>query len=98
YVELLSHPNQWWRLQAQRNLLERQDKSVIPAITSLYNESADARVRLQALYVLEGLDALNADLVKQALSDSEPGVREHGAILAERYPVLLPELIQLADD
>lgn len=98
YVELLSHPNQWWRLQAQRNLLERQDKSVIPAVTSLYNESSDARVRLQALYVLEGLNALNADLVKKALSDSEPGVREHGAILAERFPTLLPELIQLASD
>lgn len=98
YVEMLSHPNQWWRLQAQRNLLERQDKTVIPAVTSLYNQSTDARVRLHALYVLEGLDALNADLVRKALSDSEPGVREHGAILAERFPELLKDLIQLSSD
>src|SRR5690606_21332957 len=84
YVELLSHPNQWWRLQAQRILLERQDKSVIPAVQELFNSSGDARVRLHALYVLEGLNELKAPMVIKAMGDSEPGVREHGAILAER--------------
>src|SRR5690606_5067465 len=53
YVDLLSHPNQWWRLQAQRILLERQDRSIIPNVEELFNSSGDARVRLHALYVLE---------------------------------------------
>src|SRR5690606_27895037 len=32
-VALLSHPNQWWRLTAQRLLLERQDKGTLPLLT-----------------------------------------------------------------
>lgn len=95
YVDLLSHPNRWWRTQAQRVLLERQDKAVIPSVTALFNDSEDPRTRLHALYVLEGLNSLNAGLVKQALSDEHPGVREHGAILAERFPDVLPQLIEL---
>lgn len=98
YVELLSHPNQWWRLQAQRLLLERQDKSIIPAVTALFNDSEDPRTRLHALYVLEGLNSLSSSLVQQAIGDEHPGVREHGVILAERFPDLLPQLISLTED
>src|SRR5690606_28902126 len=98
YVDLLSHPNQWWRLQAQRILLERQDRSIIPNVEELFNSSGDARVRLHALYVLEGLNALKADMVIKAMNDPEPGVREHGAILAERFPESMNPLISLTDD
>lgn len=97
-VEVLAHPNRWWRLQAQRLLLERQDLSVVPTVKNLFARHDDEKVRLHALYVLEGLDALNASLVGQALKDNHPGVREHGVILAERYPELLPELLKIIDD
>src|SRR5690606_14429827 len=98
YVDLLSHPNQWWRLQAQRILLERQARSTIPNVEELFNSSGDARVRLHALYVLEGLNALKADMVIKAMNDPEPGVREHGAILTERFPESMNPLISLTDD
>lgn len=97
-VKLLAHPGQWWRLQAQRLLLDRQDKSVIASVTKLYSEAADARARLHALFVLEGLKALNADLVKQAIKDVHPSLREHGLILAERFPVLVPEIVTATSD
>lgn len=97
-VELLAHSNQWWRLQAQRLLLERQDESVVPAATTMFETHEDPRARLHALYVLEGLDALTAEQVKQAMQDEHPGVREHGVILSERFPALLPELIKSVDD
>src|SRR5665647_3849147 len=45
-VALLSHQNQWWRLQAQRLLLERQDKSVIPSVKNLLDQGEDPRFRL----------------------------------------------------
>ena len=97
-VNLLSHKNQWWRLQAQRLLLERQDKSVIPAVKTLFVQSEDPRTRLHAMYVLEGMDALNAEIIKSAMKDPAPGVREHAAILSERYPVLLPQLQAMTND
>ena len=98
YVKLLAHPNRWWRLQAQRLLLERQDQAVIPAVSALLENNADPRVRLHALYVLEGLDALTAQLVSRAVNDRHPGVRKHGLILAERYPELLPLVLQRTGD
>ncbi|GAB2779059.1 hypothetical protein GCM10027275_23230 [Rhabdobacter roseus] len=98
YIALLAHPSQWWRLQAQRLLLERRDRSVVPAVAELFRTHADPRVRLHALYTLEGLGTLSAELVKQALDDPHPGLREHAIILAERFPDCLPALLKKADD
>lgn len=97
-VDYLSHKNGWYRSNAQRLLLERQDKSVVPAVISLFSNSPDARTRLHALYVLEGLDALTEKIVKKSLMDSEPGVRENGIILAERYPKTLKLLVPMVND
>lgn len=97
-VDYLSHKNGWYRSNAQRLLLERQDKTVIPAVISLFSNSPDARTRLHALYVLEGLNALTEKIVKKSLLDSEPGVRENGVILAERYPKTIKMLIPMVND
>lgn len=97
-VALLSHQNAWWRLQAQRLLLERQDKTVIASVRALFNQSKDARTRLHALYVLEGLNSLNAEIVKKAMKDSSAGVRENAAILSERFPECLPQLEKMIND
>lgn len=97
-VDYLSHKNGWYRSNAQRLLLERQDKTVIPAVISLFSNSPDARTRLHALYVLEGLNALTEKIVKKSLLDSEPGVRENGIILAERYPKTIKLLIPMVND
>jgi putative membrane-bound dehydrogenase-like protein len=97
-VDYLSHKNGWYRSNAQRLLLERQDKTVVPAVIALFSNSPDARTRLHALYVLEGLNALTEKIVKKSLLDSEPGVRENGIILAERYPKTVKLLIPMVDD
>jgi putative membrane-bound dehydrogenase-like protein len=97
-VDYLSHKNGWYRSTAQRLLLERQDKTVVPAVKSLFSNSPDPRTRLHALYVLEGLNALNEKIVKQSLLDSESGVRENGIILAERYSKMVKLLIPMVND
>jgi putative membrane-bound dehydrogenase-like protein len=97
-VALLSHPNQWWRLNAQRLLLEKQDKSVVPALQKVFAESSDANARLHAFYALDGMDALDAKFIKAALSDQNPGLREHALVLAEKFPGYLPEIIRLTSD
>jgi putative membrane-bound dehydrogenase-like protein len=95
---LLSHPNQWWRLNAQRLLLEKQDKSVVPALQKICSESPDANARLHALYTLDGLNALDAKLIKTALDDKSAGLREHALVIAEKYPDYLPDVIRMTTD
>lgn len=97
-VNLLTHTDQWWRIQAQRLLVERKDASVAGKVTELLKTHADPRTRLHALYVLEGLDQLSAEHVSVALADSHPQLRKHGIILAERYPALVDAVIKAADD
>lgn len=95
---LLEHNNQWHRLQAQRLLLERQDTTVGSELEKLYRNHRDPRTRLHALYTLEGLGLLEATDVERALADPHPGLREHGIILSERFPPLLPHLLKMVDD
>ena len=64
----------------------------------MFAQSEDPKVRLHALYALEGLNSLNAELVKQAMKDSSPGVREHGVILSERFPECLAQAVAKIDD
>ncbi len=97
-VKLLTHPNRWWRLQAQRLILERQDISVVPTLNTLFDQSEDPKVRLHALYALEGLNSLTDEFVKKALNDTSPGIREHGIILSERFPDCLEQALLKIDD
>lgn len=97
-VELLAHANQWWRLTAQRLILERQDKSVIPALKEMFLTHTDPRTRLHAFYAIDGLGAMDAGLPLKAMQDSNEGVRKHGLVVAERYPQHLNEMIKLTTD
>lgn len=97
-LDYLSHTNGWYRTQAQRLLLERQDKSIVPTVNKIFNTSTDSGTRLRLLYVLEGLSSLNSSIISKGLQDSSPGVRENALILAERYPETLPLVIKLIND
>ena len=83
-VATLNHANAWHRETASRLLYARQDKSAIPALARLSEDAPSPLGRLQALYTLDGLDALAEGYVLRALDDQDPGVREHGVRLSER--------------
>lgn len=95
-VQLFPNPNQWYAQQAHRLLVERQDRSVIPAVKQMLSHN-DPRARVHALYVLEALGALDVPIVKNALADSSVNVQEHAAMLAENFPACLPELLAMAE-
>ncbi len=97
-VKALTHKNRWWNLTAQRLLLERQDKSVLPEIKALFAQNEDPRFRLHGLYVLEGMDALDTATLNTAMKDTSPGVRENAAILSERFPSCLSQLREMIND
>ncbi len=86
WVAHLSHPNGWWRDTAQKLLVLRGDKSVVPALAKLAGAVApDPRPRLHAMWTLEGLGALDDKLIQRALQDAEPQVRMAGLRLAELH-------------
>jgi mono/diheme cytochrome c family protein/glucose/arabinose dehydrogenase len=84
-VRTLSHPNGWWRDTAQQLLVQRGDTSAVPALTQLAAATTDWRTRLHALWTLDGLDSLEADLVRRALADKAPEVRAAAIRLSERW-------------
>lgn len=95
-VDLLSHPNGWWRDTAQRLLVERGDKSVAPALTKLAASATDVRTRLHALWTLDGLDLITPALVTRALDDRSRDVRASAVRLAERWLRTGDEAMRLA--
>lgn len=97
-VPLLAHPNAWWRTTAQRLLVERQDPSVAGLLRELLQSDKSTNARLRALYTLEGLNLLTANDVSIALRDKDPGMREHGLMLAEDFPALSDNIISLIND
>ena len=101
-VSFLENPNIWWRLHAQRLLVDRQDKAAVEPLVQLVRESALAETRVHALWTLDGLDRLDPTLLEDALQDDEAGVRENAILLAEVYlddaPALAASLLALEDD
>jgi mono/diheme cytochrome c family protein len=74
-VAHLSHPNGWWRDSAQRLLVLKQDKSIVPALQRLVTSQDNLLARVHALWTLEGLGALDAALVREEMKDANPRMR-----------------------
>ena len=71
----LGHPNGWWRDTAQRLLVLKQDKSVVPTLQSTLRTSHNLLEKFHVLWTLEGLGALDAATVRQQMQDPEPRMR-----------------------
>lgn len=82
-VAHLEHPNGWWRDTAQRLLVVRQDRSVVPALAAMARSSRNYLARMHALWTLEGLDAADAGLLRQAMKDGHPRVRAAAIQISE---------------
>jgi putative membrane-bound dehydrogenase-like protein len=101
-VRRLESTNGWTRETAQRLLVERQDRSVVPALDQLVRHSPSFLGRLHALYTLFGLDSLADDVLREALGAAEPRLRAHAVRLCEsrlgKSPGLLAAVARMADD
>jgi putative membrane-bound dehydrogenase-like protein len=82
-VALLDSPNGWLRDAAQARLVQRRDPSAIAPLEAKVTRGDSALGRLHALCTLDGLRALNPELVRLALADKHPGVRRQAVRLSE---------------
>ncbi len=101
-VEHLADANLWWRLTAQRLLVERQDKAAVKPLEKLARDANFAPGRAHALWALHGLGALDDAAIERALKDRDPGVREQALRLADdrlaKSESLRRAVVALADD
>ena len=104
-VSHLEHPNGWWRDTAQKLIVVRGDRSVAPALTEVVRASQNPLARLHALWTLDGLGALERDLLLVALRDEDARIRSTSVRLCESDLLddssdgkLIAELRRLATD
>jgi mono/diheme cytochrome c family protein len=102
-VGYLAHPNGWWRITAQRLLVERGERSVAPALRDMVRSSGDERARLHALWTLDGLGEADPPTITAALGDASPHVRAAAIRISEPWlarsdPALHAAVTRLAAD
>jgi putative membrane-bound dehydrogenase-like protein len=101
-VAELASGNPWRRLTAQRLLVERGEPKTVALLKAMSERRITPQARLHVLNSLDGLQALDPQMVERALGDPHHGVRVHALRLAERWlekePTLLRRSLSLVDD
>lgn len=89
-LETLAHSNLFWRLAAQRLLVDRGKKDVVPKLKELLTTKRKIDAigndpsALHALWTLEGLGAVSDAEIKAALGHEAASVRRAGVIVMAR--------------
>lgn len=97
-ISYLGHRNGWYRNTAQKLIILRADKTVIPLLKeiALDNQNTWSKwfgdddkdyglERIHALWTLEGLDAIDESMVTEKLSDKDARVRMTALRLSEPF-------------
>ncbi|MCM8527086.1 MAG: c-type cytochrome [Lentisphaeraceae bacterium] len=86
-VQYLGHANGWWRDTARRLIVQQNDKSVASAIEELIASSTDYKTQINALWTLEGLNAVSLSAVQSGLKSSNQKVKINAISVAEKLPI-----------
>ncbi len=110
-VETLKNDNLFWRRHAQRLLVERGSKDVVPALIALVNDSTVDEIGLNvgaihALWTLQGINALDGSdpaalaAVVGAIKHPSAGVRRNAVAVLALTPVPVEKILEarLLDD
>ena len=99
-VAALESSNDWQRDKAHQLLLWKHDLSAVPLLENLARTGQLPQTRLQALCVLDGMNALTHSSIVTALQDHHPRVRENALRLAEHHESseVVETAVELAQD
>src|SRR5688572_24411046 len=91
-VTYLDHKNGWWRDNAQKQMVILNDKSIVPVLKQIVKgEQATLAAkpshlaRLHALWTLEGLEAIDKDILYAAFKDQHPQIRKAAVCISESF-------------
>lgn len=102
-VTSLQNDNMFWRIHAQRMLVERANQDVVPALTKLAEETQVDELGLSpgaihALWTLQGLGAIDDKIAQGALKHPSPSVRRAGVNVLPRKESSESGLLGLLQD
>lgn len=107
-VSYLKHPNGWWRDNAQKELIVRNDLSVLPALKEIFenniaNDRSSGFGSLHALWTIDGLGKMDKETILTALGHGNLHIRKAGIRLSEKYILnededVLKKLLSLQND
>lgn len=101
-IETLGHKNSWWRTHAQRLLMDDKEAVSFDQVKEFIRQTNSPQGKVHAAWLLEGLQHMDPNIISLLLNDSNPGVRENGLKIAEKYldsnPELLESMLALVDD
>jgi glucose/arabinose dehydrogenase/mono/diheme cytochrome c family protein len=99
-VAYLSHPNGWWRDNAQKLLIIHGDQSVVPALKKIatdersfmerlafWKKGPSPIARLHALWTLDGLKAVDEKTLLTVLKDDDAEIRKAAIRISEQFLV-----------
>jgi mono/diheme cytochrome c family protein/glucose/arabinose dehydrogenase len=94
-VTHLDNPNGWWRDNAQKLLVLRNDKSVVPALKTMAVSSTNQLARIHALWTLNGMESLDMETFAGALKDADPQIRKTAVWMGEDMAKIHPEVVDM---
>ena len=108
-LDYLGHPNGWYRNTAQKLIILKGDRSVIPQLKKMalgkgsfwegiFGKQDRPLERIHALWTLEGLGALDKDLVAEKYKDVDPRLRITAIRLSDAFLKEDADLLPLLSD
>lgn len=85
-ISYLSHPDGFYRDMAQRLLIEKQDKSLIPELKKIVKKNTSTLGRLHALWTLEGLQAADTEFLSSLILDENSLIKNNALRLLSLKP------------
>lgn len=82
-VKTLEHEEPWWRMTAQRLLLEKNDKAMIEPLTKLLETTKSPHAKILAAWLLERQGKLSEKSIENMFWGEHPRVREQAIRMME---------------
>lgn len=84
-VDLLSHENGWVRDRTQQLLIQENLTDAIPLLQALLNDSENPLASVHALYALDALGGLNAQMLLDAAKGDNIDLTAHALLLLPQF-------------
>ncbi|MDD7983980.1 c-type cytochrome [Lentisphaera marina] len=85
-IKILAHKNGWMRSTARKVLILRNDKAIVPQLKSALQASQNTQEKIELLWTLDGLQALDTPFILQQLKSNDERYVTH--VLRTADPLL----------